>query len=366
MNGSTNKMTSRERLRRCYFHQELDRPGIYVRTGFPSNDPTYDRVKAYLRQHTDLKGGWGILASQWPADRRVEPVSAEWRRHVTTLHTPAGDLEGRWLESLLGLPGLSETYLLKTPKDACKYLSLPKPVCTGDIEGFRKVDREMGERGIVEVGLGLNPAGAVVELFGQETFALLSVTDRPVLHELCRMHMEMVLDRVRCALSLGMGPYFSMAGEEYLVPPLAGPADFRDFNMQYDRPIIDLIHNAGGRVHIHCHGSIRKVIGGFVEMGVDVLHPFEAPPMGDIMPSEAKQAAGTRMTLEGNLQIADLYEKTPEFIRQSTRDLVRDAFADRQGLIVCPTASPYQRGKGEQCYENVVALVEAVRQDVGI
>jgi len=41
-------------------------------------------------------------------------------------------------------------------------------------------------------------------------------------------------------------------------------------------------------VHVHCHGSIRKVFHGFVDMGADVLHPFELPPMGDITAAQGR------------------------------------------------------------------------------
>ena len=68
-----------------------------------------------------------------------------------------------------------------------------------------------------------------------------------------------------------VGPFFSMAGEEYIVPPLHGPGDFHEFNLRYDKPIIDLIHDAGSRIHIHSHGSIKKVFQYFIDMGVDEL-----------------------------------------------------------------------------------------------
>jgi hypothetical protein len=76
-----------------------------------------------------------------------------------------------------------------------------------------------------------------------------------------------------------------MDGQERVAPPLHGPLDFHDFNARYDKPIIDLIHEIGGRMHVHCHGSIKRVLNYFVDMQVDVLHPFEAPPMGDITPA---------------------------------------------------------------------------------
>jgi len=354
-------MTRRERLRRCFYHEELDRPGVFCRTGFPDGDPTYDRLKAYLAAHTELKRPWhGLTEVPPPTEQRTEAVSPDWERRITTVHTPAGDLQGTTLVSLRGRPGLAETYLLSSREDAEKYLSLPLPQLAGDVSSFSEAEAEVGERGIVDVALGFNPGGFAAELFGSSNFALMSVTDRDVLHALCERRMNVILRKLKFLLEHGVGPYFSMAGEEYITPPLHGPQDFYDFNVRYDRPIIDLVHEAGGRMHIHCHGSIRRVFQGFLDMGVDVLHPFEAPPMGDITAAEAKALARGRICLEGNIQISRMYEATPDQVREETRELIEVAFDDRRGLIVCPTASPYIRGAGEACFPRFQAMVEAV------
>jgi len=355
-------MNARERLRRAYTYEEMDRPGVYSRTGFPANDPSYDRLRAYLEAHTELKWGWNAraLESPYPTTRTVEPWSADFARQITTLHTPAGDLQSAFLVGLKGQPGLSQSYFIKSREDALTYLSLPTPEVAGDVESCFALDRQVGERGIVDVSLGFNPAGFVVELCGSETFALLSITDRDVLHALCQREMQRTLALLQFLLARGVGPFFSMLGEEYIVPPLHGPADFHDFNVRYDRPILDLIHDSGGRVHIHCHGSIRRVMSGFLEMDVDVLHPFEAPPHGDITPQQAKEAARGRICLEGNIPIQHMYEETSEFVRQETKALIAAAFDDGRGLIVSPTASPYISGAGERCFPQYQAMIDTV------
>jgi hypothetical protein len=355
-------MDSQERLRRCYFHEELDRPGVYVRTGFPSDDPTYDRLKAYLAAHTELKRGWSAaaLVEREPADHFFEDVSEDWRRRVNVLHTPAGDLRSTDLVSLRGQPGLAETYFLKTREDAEKYLSLAMPEISGEVDGFFEAVEAMGDRGIVSVHVGRNPASVAAQLFGSETFAVMTVTDRDVVHAICERQMNVLLATVKHVAGLGVGPYFAMAGEEFVVPPLHGPKDFYDFNVKYDKPVIDLVHEAGGRMHVHCHGSIKRVFEGFLDAGVDVLHPFEAPPMGDVTPAEAKDLARGLMCLEGNIQIADMYDRSPAEIADQSRALIDECFDDRCGLIVCPTASPYIRGAGERAYPQFVAMIDAV------
>jgi len=355
-------MTRRERLERCYSNQEVDRPAVYSRTGFPADDATYDRVKSYLKAYTELKSGWSgtQFESAYAIDSSAEPYSEDFERHIQLLHTPKGDLRRSSLISLKGQPGLHETFLVNSREDAEKYLSLPMPEIGGDVSSFFELSGQIGDKGIVDVGIGFNPAGYVAELCGSENFALMSVPDRDVLYRLCERQMEIVLQRVKFLLGLGIGPFFSMAGEEYVVPPLHGPKDFYELNVRYDKPIIDLIHEAGGRVHIHSHGSIRNVFQGFIDMGADVLHPFEAPPEGDILPLQAKQLARGLMCLEGNIQIGRMYEATPEEIKQETEQLIAQVFDDGKGLIVCPTASPYIRGRGEECFPQYKAMIDTV------
>ena len=82
--------------------------------------------------------------------------------------------------------------------------------------------------------------------------------------------------------------------------------------------------------------------------------------MGDLTAAQAKQIARGKLCIEGNIQIAAMYEHTPEQVREETRALIADAFDDRCGLIVSPTASPYIRGAGEDCFEMYKAKVDAV------
>lgn len=355
-------MTRRERLRRCYFNEELDRPAVYSRAAFPANDSTYDGLKQYLERNTELKVGWSgcQFESAYSMDVQTEAHSEDFERRIETLQTPAGPLQRSSLISLKGQPGLHERYFVNNADDAEKYLSLPLPEFRGSPSSFHAAEANLGDAGIVDVGIGMNPGGFVVELCGSETFAMMSVTDRDVLHALCERQMDIMIRRVNFLLGSGVGPYFSMVGEEYIVPPLHGPRDFYDFNVNYDQPIVDQIHQAGGRIHVHSHGSVKSVFQGFVDMGVDVLHPFEPPPQGDIHASEAKAFARGKMCLEGNIQIHRMYEATAEEIREETENLIRDAFDDGKGLIVCPTASPYIRGKGHDCYPQYKAMIDVV------
>lgn len=187
-------MNRQERLRRCYFHEELDRPGVFSCAGFPEGDRSYDRLKAYLREHSELKTNWPAIptqltqwiyrfsspvgfagegaASVYDMEFEAERYSDSFERQISILHTPGGDLQFSNLTSLDGKPGIEETFLLKTREHAETYLSLPLPGLDPDLSGFHGAVREMGDRGIVQVDLGVNPGGFTARLFGSEAFAL--------------------------------------------------------------------------------------------------------------------------------------------------------------------------------------------------
>lgn len=357
-------LSSRERLDRCFRHLEVDRPGVYLRGVSETSPahPSYQPLRHLAMSCCDLKFGWdqdGLLEPQ-RVTLETLPYSEDFARRVTTLHTPAGDLRCSHLVGLRGQPGLHEEFLLKTVEDAEKYLSLPLPQSSGDVSAFFQALADADDRGIVVTSLGMNPAGFVAELFGSAQFAIFSVEHRDLLYMLMQRRMEAILEHVRFLLGHGVGPYFAIAGQEYVAPPLHGPEDFYDLNVRYDRPIADLIHEAGGSLHVHCHGPLRSVLEGFVSLGADVLHPIEPPPMGNVTAQYARSVFGGHVCIEGNVQIGDMYTKSAEEIRAHVADLITHAFNNHRNLIVCPTASPYVPEMTRQCHENYAALVETV------
>ena len=114
------ELTRRERLQRCYFNQEVDRPAVFCRTLFPQDDPTYDRLRAYLQTHTELKLCWPTIQfeSEYPIDCSSEPYSEDFERRIEILHTPKGDLRRSFLVGLKGQPGLHETFFINSVEDA--------------------------------------------------------------------------------------------------------------------------------------------------------------------------------------------------------------------------------------------------------
>ena len=357
------QLTSRQRLDRLYRRQETDRPGVYVRRGWPGKDPGYAALIDYVNANTDVKLGAAseYFAVHWyQREGRDEPYSDEYMRRVCTVTTPMGELSSSFFKPLKGAASLHERYLINDRRQAEMYLSLPMPPSEVGMPNMDALNQKLGDRGIVEFCIDGNAASRVAEMLGSENLAVMSITDRDMIHALLEREQAILMNGLERVLANGIGPYFAILGQEYIVPPLHGRDDFYDFCVRYDKPLIARIHEAGGLVHVHSHGAVGKVLDGFIEMGADVLHPIEPPPMGDVTAAQAKARLRGKVCIEGNIQIADIYEATPQAMAEQTRRLIADAFDDRCGLIVCPTASPYIVGSGEKALENIKAMTEAV------
>ncbi len=143
-------------------------------------------------------------------------------------------------------------------------------------------------------------------------------------------------------------------------------ADFDEFVFPHDKAVIDLIHEAGGRVWVHCHGRMGPVLERFVAMGVDVLNPLEPPPMGDITPEEAFQRIGDRMGVDGNIETHDLATLPPERMREVVIERLECGRGRR--LILCPTSGYMEDPRPDgHLVENLLVYVnEGVRYAEGM
>ena len=126
---------------------------------------------------------------------------------------------------------------------------------------------------------------------------------------------------------------------------------------RYDTPLCERIRSAGCLVYVHCHGFLDAVLERFADMGVNVLHPIEAPPLGDIALAEAKRRIGDRVCLEGNIQIGDVMTLDRSQIVEQVRQAIADA-GHGGGLILSLTATPFERVLSARTRDNLMAMID--------
>jgi uroporphyrinogen-III decarboxylase len=361
-------MTSRERLLAALQRQPVDRVPLHVRgvsfwdeRWVETRHPSYAPVIEAVRQYGDPFIGWGVgggpLLTSSPDVRYESQVlpGADWDTHVVTLRTPRGPLTARHLSSNRGLPGMQVEHFVKDLPDLGNILSVPFEPLRPDTRGFFELRDRVGERGLVTCDF-VNPITHLHELVGSELLGIWSVTERDAVGGFVAAWAERLQDQVRHLLDAGVGPVFRTLGHEFAIPPLMSPRDFDEFCVRPEAPIHGMIGEAGGLVHIHCHGPMDRVLEGFVEIGADCLHPIEPPPMGDVELADAKRRVGDRLCLEGNLQIGDLYAAPTAEVVAKTQAAIRDG--GPTGFILCPTASPHTEVLTDLTVRNYVAMIE--------
>lgn len=362
-------MTSRERLLTAMRCEQPDRVPVHVWGIHAWQDDWADRVDASFHpvyeavlDGCDLTAAWGCPAGRFltvtedvRSDSR-EIDDGDWVIHETTLETPAGPLVSRTRASKGRHSPLRAEHWVENEEDLRRFLSIPYVPATPPVDSYFELREKLGDRAIIKIGLS-DPIAGVHNLLGSELLAIWSLERRATVEQLIELFAERLLAHVEHQTSNGVDGVYAFYGAEYCGPPLMSPRDFRDFVTGPCKRIFDAIHDAGCLVHVHCHGPLQGILEDFAEMGVDCLHPIEAPPLGDMPLAEAKQRIGDRVCLEGNIQIGDLYTCTAREIRDMTKQTIDDA-AEGGGFILCPSASPYYPVMEPHVIENYLAMID--------
>lgn len=362
------RVTSRERLLTAMRRGKPDRLPIHIRgvrvwdeKWVESRHPSYGPVIEAVRRHCDWVASWSPVAGLFLTAARMEAraeridLDERWALIKTTLHTPKGPLTSIHQVSKTGMPGLRRKFWVESEEDLEKFLSIPYMPPRPDVKGFFELERRIGDRGIVMVGLS-DPIAYVHDLLGSELLAIWSVERRDLVKMLVGIFAERLTDLVSYLLESGVRGVYGFSGEEYVAPPLHSPSDFREFVALPEKRIFDLIHSHGSLVHVHCHGRLRSVLDMFVEMGVDCLHPVEPPPLGDLTLREAKERLKGKVCVEGNVQIGDIYSEEPSKFEAKVRKVVSEG-AEGGGFILCPTASPHTPVLPERAVLNYLTMI---------
>lgn len=342
------RLSSRERLKRVFRCEPVDRMPVRiwgVDPMFPYGDPSWEPLYEMTERYKlDIIRSWSPAAEERdpPAvrvtsERRESGKAHLWERE-TVIHTPAGSLTQLSHEPKDGSPGYVAKHFIETVEDARKWLSLPQPIPGFRTDSYGQLEEKSGDRALLMVGLGEAMYG-VQALMGSETFGFWLMEERALLHEMIDRAYAGIEANLKRYLAAGVGDTYGWVGPELCIPPLASPRDFHEFVVEYDRRLIDLIHDAGKLVWIHCHGDMHPVLEGFVEMGVDCLNPIEPPPMGRLTLADAKRRVAGRMCLEGGVEDGDFHLRTPEEMVRIVEDVVAQG-KPGGGFILCPSSSP--------------------------
>jgi uroporphyrinogen-III decarboxylase len=170
---------------------------------------------------------------------------------------------------------------------------------------------------------------------------------------------ERVMENLRRQLDACVLDLYRICGPEYMTPPYAPPRMFQRFMVPHVKAMTELIHARGGRVRLHCHGKIAKVLDMILETGPDGIDPCEPPPDGDIELDEVKRRCAARgVSVWGNIELKVLEHGTPVQVRDNVRRIMEQA-KEGGGFVLLPTAAPINVPLARRTEENYLAYIDA-------
>ena len=256
-------------------------------------------------------------------------------------------------------PGTGHTWQLehycKTADDARFILELPWKGYEASIGDFFEIERVLGDKGVIWVTVP-SPLLVVCRLFDPMEFFVIVAAEKELVNKLMQIAYERIYTNLELLLKAGAGPIIRFGGAEHATPPMLSPYDFDWLIVNFDKPLMELCKRYGCKVAVHCHGRIKHALKRFVEMGVDQTDPVETVPDGDITLTGAREIAGDKITLTGNIQMKELYSAEPSYIEERVRQVIKELGPSR--LVLTSTGTPLEK-MSPRLFENYHRFIDA-------
>jgi hypothetical protein len=313
--------------------------------------PRGSAIERELLARTDpwIEVGLGCNAYGGAAFPQEERREGNLLRRV--IHAPGRDLVSVWTTTAQ-TTACTEPFC-KSIGDIEALLAIPYVEPEPNVAAFHARKREIGEEGLVAMGLG-DGLCYPNDMLGTEYASLLWASEPELIRRLVATAAERMARVVEKALRGGVD-CLRIVGGEYATQ-LMGPRAWRELVVPYDQPLVALIHRYGAIAHYHNHGSMQHWLEDIAALGIDSLDPIEQPPYGDIAMHEAMARIGARVCLVGGLDDMEVLETrpTPEVLRLAEELVQR---VDTRGFMLGGTSSGIYGEAAARNYIAVAALV---------
>jgi uroporphyrinogen-III decarboxylase len=364
-------MNSRQRLMTVLSGGMPDRVPIstyelvgYDSTSVENNDPSYRTLMQAIRDKTDCLAMWNpgsneqFLGTAYPVERESH-TQRESDRSIThaILHTPLGDISQTMTRIDDINTGWQTEHWCKTIADVDRALSVPYAPVDYNNSDEARIRSEVGEHGIIMASLG-DPLLMAAELMEFGEFTIWAATETEHFARTVQTLHERCMENLRRMLSVNVVELYRICGPEYATPPYLPPSLFERFVVPYVTEMADLIHTKGGKVRLHCHGRIKRVLDMIIATGADAIDPCEPPPDGDITLTDVKLRCAGKMCVFGNLELKLLEQGTEKEVDEYVRACMTAAKAGG-GYVIMPTAAPINSPLAPQTERNYLRFIDA-------
>ena len=376
---TSDRWTSRRRLLTALAGGTPDRVPIntYELAGRNSLDwynqqPSYRGLMDYIRAHTDCITNWNprpatdrytcqerFLCSDYPVEIETRTETAgHFERTTRICHTPQGDLRSATQAAADVYTTWQVEHWCKSTADVDKALSVPYEPARYDASDLARVRAELGEEGLVMASVG-DPAYLAADLMSFQDYLMWAFEETDHFARTVAVIAERVMENLRRQLDCCVLDFYRIVGPEYFTPPYLPPSVFQRFIVPHVTEMTRLIHSRGGKVRLHCHGKMGRVLDMILETGCDGIDPCEPPPDGDIELDELKRRCQARgVSLWGNIELKLLEQATPAQVRAEVRKIMDQAKAGG-GFVLMPTAAPINLPLSPTTEANYKAFIDA-------
>ncbi len=364
-------MNSRERLLKAINCEIPDRVPIstYELVGFNSksfenNDQSYFNLMEYIRKYTDCICMWNpesdekIPSSSFNADIKTDILKEEGctiRRNI--INTPKGLLTQN-LKIIDNIYTVWQVeHLCKCTEDVDKLLSIPFKAVNFDFSDYTRIKGEVGDKGIIMATVP-DPLLLAADLMEFGEFTVWALTETDHFANTIKIMHERNMQNLKKMLEGNIVDLYRICGPEYATPPYLPPVFFKNYVVPYVSEMVDLIHSKGGKVRLHCHGRIGKILSMIVDTGADSIDPCEAPPDGDINLLEVKKILKNKMCIMGNIQLKILENGESSQIIDAVKECM-NAAKENGCYVIMPTAAPINSPLSKKTEENYYTYIES-------
>ncbi len=260
-------------------------------------------------------------------------------------------------------------HLLKDEHDARAWLELPEiPEFLQeqpDINPVLQAEEALGDSGIVMIDTP-DPLCLAADLFEMGTYTIIAMMEPELFHRILQRFARILHYRTEQIAQLLPGRLWRIYGPEYASPPYLPPRFFREYVVQYDKPMVESIQKYGGFARIHSHGNLKTILDDIVSTGCMGLDPVEPPPQGDVSLKYVREKYGDKLVLFGNLEASDI-ETLPnhQFEKKVESALNEGTAGAGRGFVLMPSGCPYGRKLNPLALQNYKTIISVIEKRYG-
>jgi len=299
---------------------------------------------------------FALAWDNWDVSIADERRGDEKSRRVR-VRTPDGEIA--WAEeykrssTYLIVSALVE-YPMKTKQDFEIIRKYAPPPDNMDCRLIRRAKSAVGDKGLVTTCIH-GAFNQLAQYRSLENLLMDPMLDEGLYREMMNWAVETVLTRVRKIMEVGTD-VIEMAAN--LAGSAVGPKFYTRYVLEYEKRLIDAIHEMGALVIFHNCGDAAKIMHLYNEMGMDCWGYLTPPPFGDVDLDEVLRVIRPDMALRGNIdQVEFMIKATPEEVRGRVQEVLLKV--KPRGNWILSTTDFFFDGTP---YENIMAFAEAARE----